>query len=56
MTDQKNRDQRIREEAHLLWNADGRPDGKADEYWLAAEKVIDDQDRLTTEQDREGKL
>lgn len=56
MTDQMNREQRIREEAHLLWNADGRPDGKADEYWLAAEKVIDDQDRLATEQDSDGKL
>ena len=45
-----NREQRIREEAHLLWNADGRPEGKADEYWYKAEKVIDDQDKVAKEE------
>jgi hypothetical protein len=51
MADQKSREQRIREEAHLLWNAEGRPEGKPDDYWLAAEKVIDHQDRLAAEED-----
>jgi hypothetical protein len=56
MSDQKSREQRIREEAFLLWNADGRPDGKTDDYWLAAERAIDHQDRLTAEEDRRGQL
>ena len=41
MYDQKkHQEQRIREEAHLLWKAAGRPDGKADEYRLVAEKGL----------------
>jgi hypothetical protein len=38
MAEQKNREQRIREEAHLLWDADGRPDGKADDYLACGRK------------------
>lgn len=51
-----NREERIREEAFILWNSDGCPEGKADEYWYAAEKVIERQDRLTEEEDRRGHL
>ena len=52
----KPREERIREEAFMLWNADGRPEGKADEYWFRAEKVIEHQDRLTEEQEKRGAL
>jgi hypothetical protein len=50
------REQRIREEAFILWNSDGCPEGKADHYWYQAEKVIDHQDRLTREEDERGEL
>lgn len=56
MVDHKSREQRIREEAHLLCNADGCPGGKAVDYGLAAEKVIDHQDRLVMEEDRRGAM
>ena len=47
---------RIRTEAWMLWNADGRPEGKEDEYWHRAEKVIDDQDKLAEQQDQRGEM
>ena len=39
-----NREQRIRERAHSLWETDGRPEGREQEYWLRAEKLIDAED------------
>ena len=30
----------IRERAYHLWIADGQPDGKADTYWLNAQREI----------------
>ena len=30
------RDQRMRELAYALWERDGRPDGRSDQYWLQA--------------------
>jgi hypothetical protein len=33
-------EQRIRQRAYEIWNADGRADGKADEHWLAAEREV----------------
>ena len=50
-------EERVREEACILWNADGRPDGKTpDDYLAAARMVIDHQDRLTDRADRRGDL
>jgi Protein of unknown function (DUF2934) len=34
---------RIEEHAYSLWEADGRPDGRALEYWLRAEQAVLDQ-------------
>jgi Protein of unknown function (DUF2934) len=34
---------RIEEDAYSLWEADGRPDGRALEYWLRAEQAVSDQ-------------
>jgi hypothetical protein len=31
---------RIEERAYALWEADGRPDGRALDYWLPAEQEI----------------
>lgn len=34
------REQRIRERAYSLWEEDGRPDGREQEYWHRAERLI----------------
>ncbi|HTR10482.1 MAG TPA: DUF2934 domain-containing protein [Paraburkholderia sp.] len=34
------REERIRQRAYQLWQDDGAPDGKSDEYWSRAEKQI----------------
>ena len=33
---------RIRERAYAIWDANGRPDGRADEHWLMAERELRD--------------
>ncbi|KVL42847.1 hypothetical protein WS99_02015 [Burkholderia territorii] len=35
------REAQVRERAYRLWEADGAPEGKADDYWLRAEQLID---------------
>ena len=30
----------VRQRAYLMWEADGRPDGLADHYWLKASEVV----------------
>ncbi|KWE49855.1 hypothetical protein WT53_30800 [Burkholderia sp. MSMB2157WGS] len=37
----EDRETRIRERAYRLWQADGAPDGSADEYWRRAEQQLD---------------
>lgn len=32
---------RIRERAYRLWEQDGRPEGKADDYWTRARHLIE---------------
>jgi hypothetical protein len=34
---------RIEEHAYSLWEADGRPEGRALEYWLRAEQDVSEQ-------------
>ncbi|WP_137391914.1 DUF2934 domain-containing protein [Rhodoligotrophos defluvii] len=38
------REQRIRERAHALWEQDGRPDGRDQEHWERAAKAIEAED------------
>jgi hypothetical protein len=33
---------RIRERAYLLWDAEGKPEGRLDEYWDRACELIDE--------------
>ena len=35
-----NQEEAIRERAYHLWIADGQPDGKADIYWLNAQREM----------------
>ncbi|NTZ06246.1 DUF2934 domain-containing protein [Burkholderia metallica] len=37
----EDRETQIRERAYRLWQADGAPDGRADEYWQRAERQLD---------------
>jgi hypothetical protein len=37
----EDRETQIRERAYQLWQADGAPDGRADEYWQRAEQQLD---------------
>jgi hypothetical protein len=34
---------KIEEHAYSLWEADGRPEGRALEYWLRAEQAVSEQ-------------
>ena len=33
-------EQRVRERAYALWEQEGRPDGQAEQHWLAAEAEL----------------
>lgn len=35
------REQRIREIAYQLWQADGAPEGKSDHYWHRARELLE---------------
>jgi hypothetical protein len=35
-----NLEETIRERAYYLWSADGYPEGKADVYWLSAQRDV----------------
>ena len=39
--DQDEREQRIREHAHRLWEQEGRPEGRRDDHWRQASETID---------------
>lgn len=36
-------DETTRDRAHRLWDAEGKPQGREDEYWHRAEELIDDE-------------
>jgi hypothetical protein len=35
---------RIRERAYVLWEEDGRPEGRAEEYWERARRFVEAED------------
>jgi Protein of unknown function (DUF2934) len=39
-----NREERIRQKAHELWEQAGRPQDKAKEHWAEAERLVDKED------------
>ena len=41
MANSTNRDQRITELAHRIWEEEGRPDGQAEAHWARAVAIID---------------
>jgi len=34
------REERIRERAHRLWEEEGRPDGRAEDHWFQAKEIV----------------
>jgi hypothetical protein len=38
-------ERRIRDRAYLLWEAEGKADGRADEYWHRARELIEAETR-----------
>ncbi len=36
-------EQRVRQRAHLLWEAEGKQDGGVDAYWHRARELIEDE-------------
>ncbi|MGC4024015.1 MAG: DUF2934 domain-containing protein [Mesorhizobium sp.] len=40
-----NRDERIRERAHAIWDREGKPEGAAQRHWQQAEGEIDKEDK-----------
>jgi hypothetical protein len=38
-------ERRIQERSYLLWQAEGRPDGRADEYWYRARELMEAETR-----------
>ena len=38
--------QRIREIAYGLWEKEGSPEGRHDEFWLRAEAIVEQEDNL----------
>jgi hypothetical protein len=43
--DQEARQQRIRERAYALWEAEGRQEGTHEDHWHRARQEVDDQER-----------
>jgi hypothetical protein len=35
----------IRQRAYSLWESEGRPEGRADEYWHRARELVEDETR-----------
>jgi hypothetical protein len=48
------RDERIRARAHDLWEAAGRPDGRASAHWQEAERLVEAEDREEERLKRRG--
>ena len=44
----KRNDERVRVRAYELWEKDGRPHGRNEEYWAEALRQILEQERLKT--------
>jgi hypothetical protein len=40
------REDRVRHVAHLIWEDEGRPDGRAENHWLAAEAKLSEVDAI----------
>lgn len=46
MSDSQGRESRIRERAYALWEKEGSPEGREEEFWVRAEMLEDDYEIL----------
>lgn len=44
MTTSTDREARIRERAHRIWESEGRPDDRASVHWSIAARIVDEED------------
>ncbi|WP_133663965.1 DUF2934 domain-containing protein [Paraburkholderia sp. BL10I2N1] len=56
--DNASREEKIRVRAYELWEKDGSPEGRADEYWEQARAQIEDEESEAdrNEDDSKGRL
>jgi Protein of unknown function (DUF2934) len=47
-------EQRIRERAYQLWEAEGRPEGRAEAHWALASRLEDQRDAYVDEESEES--
>ena len=47
-------EERIRAKAYMIWEKEGRPDGRALAHWIMASEIVDSEDRMTSD-NRVGK-
>ena len=52
MNDNTSKDERIREQAYLIWLEEGRPEGRDKEHWERAEQTVNRMDGLANEDER----
>jgi hypothetical protein len=50
----RDRQQRITERAFAIWEREGRPNGRAEDHWLQAEKEIDREKAVGTTSAKAG--
>jgi hypothetical protein len=50
----EDREKRIRERAHALWEQDGRPEGLADQHWERAASDLDREDAAIQREEIQG--
>jgi hypothetical protein len=43
--DPGHREQRTRERAYRMWESEGRPEGRAEQYWNRAQELIEDENQ-----------
>jgi hypothetical protein len=51
---QKSIEDRVRERAYALWEKDGRPDGRSDEYWRQARSEVEAEEAEPGNESSEG--
>ena len=49
MVEENSKEERIRQQAYLIWLDEGRPAGREKEHWEQAEQIVSRKDELSKE-------
>ena len=49
MVEENSKEERIRQQAYLIWLDEGRPAGREKEHWEQAEKIVNRMDQFSKE-------